>query len=274
MSLFVVDADKCNRDGICADTCPAGIIEMKDAEGVPVPADRAEEFCIHCGHCVSVCPSSAMSHATMKPENCLPVNKDWFLNGDQVEHFLRYRRSIRTYKEKVVDRDTLTKLIDIAKYAPSGHNTQPVKWRVIYDSQEVQRLAGIVVDWMRTVIKDQPEMAAAWHLDRVVAACDAGMDRICRHAPHMIVVHASKDLRPAQAACTIALTYLELAAPALGLGACWAGYFNAASNLYPPMQEALDLPNGEVSFGAMMVGYPRYKYHRMPVRKEPEITWR
>ena len=274
MSLFVVDSEKCNKDGICIETCPARIIEKNDADGVPVPIANAEEFCIHCGHCVAVCPTGASTHVAMKPEDCMPVDKSLLLNEAQAEHFLRYRRSIRTYKDKPVDRETLTKLIDIARYAPSGHNTQPVKWRVIYDSREVQRLAGLVVDWMRSVIKSEPEVAEAWHLDHVVAACDAGMDRVCRHAPHMIIAHAPKDLRPAQAACTIALTYLELATQAFGLGACWGGYFNAASNLFPPMQEALDLPGGEVSFGAMMVGYPKYKYHRMPVRNEPVITWR
>ena len=156
----------------------------------------------------------------------------------------------------------------------SGHNTQPVEWRVVYDTGEVRRLAGMVVDWMRHVIKEQPDLAASMHLDRAVAAWESGEERICRGAPHVIIAHAQKDLRPAMAACTIAQTYLELVAPAFGLGACWAGYFNAASNLWPAMYEALELPSGHAALGAMMVGYPKYKYQRMPLRNDPKVTWK
>jgi nitroreductase len=90
----------------------------------------------------------------------------------------------------------------------------------------------------------------------------------------MIVVHAQMEERTAPAACTLALAYLELAAPSFGLGACWAGHFNAAANSWPPMQEALGLPHKDISFGAMMVGYPKFKYQRLPLRKEAAITWR
>ena len=90
----------------------------------------------------------------------------------------------------------------------------------------------------------------------------------------MIVTHAPKEEQSAPAACTIALAYLELAAPSFDLGACWAGYFNAAANLWPPMQDYLELPAGHSSFGAVMVGYPLYEYYRLPLRKEPLITWR
>ena len=274
MNLFVVDPEKCNRDGICVETCPVQIIELKDADEIPAPAADADDHCLNCGHCVSVCPTGAISLSTMNPETCPPFQKDLLLNPEQVEHFYRSRRSIRTYTDDAADRNILIQLITLASYAPSGHNTQPVQWRVIYDTSEVRRLAGLVVDWMRHVIKEQPDLAASMHLERAVAAWESGEERICRGAPHVIVAHAPKDLRPAMAACTIALTYLELAAPAFGLGACWGGYFNTAANLWPPMAEALDLPAGHASFGAMMVGYPKYKYQRLPLRNEAKMSWK
>ena len=131
-----------------------------------------------------------------------------------------------------------------------------------------------VRDWMQSLIDANSPLADAMHLDRPVAAWDAGVDRILRGAPHVIVAFAHQDDRTAPAACTIAQTYLELAAHALGLGACWAGYFNAAANMWPPLQETLGLPQGHVSFGAMMVGYPRFKYHRIPPRRTARIKWR
>ncbi|UCG07782.1 MAG: nitroreductase family protein [Desulfobacterales bacterium] len=274
MNLLSVYQEKCKRDGICIAECPTGIIEFKTKEAFPTIIDGGDEFCITCGHCVAVCPHGAMNHAVMSSEACPPVRNDLSLGPDQVEHFLRSRRSIRTYKKKPVDRKTLAKLIDIACFAPSGHNRQPVNWLMIYDSEEVYRLAGLVIDWMQNLIKDASPLAAAMHMDRVVAAWEAGTERICRGAPHIVVAHAPEDERTAQAACTIALAYVELAAPSFGLGACWAGYFNAAANFWPPMKEALSLPDGHVSFGAMMIGHPKYRYQRLPSRNEARIIWR
>jgi nitroreductase len=49
------------------------------------------------------------------------------------------------YKDKSVDKAELNKLINIARYAPSGHNLQPVEWLVLGDKAELKRLSGIVV---------------------------------------------------------------------------------------------------------------------------------
>ncbi|RLC11492.1 MAG: ferridoxin [Deltaproteobacteria bacterium] len=273
MSLFTVNNEKCKHDGICAASCPVGIIEQKGKD-VPAPIEEADELCLNCGHCVAVCPHGALSLKTMPSEQCPPVRKELALSAEQSEHFLRARRSVRVYKDKPADRETITKLIDIARFAPSGHNLQPVRWLVIYDSREVQKLAGMVADWMRYMLREQPDMAKAYHMDRVIKAWDQGIDGICRGAPHIIVAHAKEEDRTAPAACTIAMSYLELAAAPLGLGACWGGYFNIAATSWPPMQEALGLPKGNASFGAMMIGIPKYKYQRLPLRNDAQITWR
>ncbi len=182
MPLFEVDPEKCNHDGICVDECPIKIIALKDKASVPQPVNGADQLCINCGHCVAVCPTGALSHQNMGPEDCPPVRKEWQLGPDQVEHFLRARRSIRTYKDKPVVRETLSRLIDIASHAPSGHNMQPVQWHVVHDTSVLQEQIAAVIDWMRYMIKEQPEMAGMMHLDMVVAAWEMGMDVICRGA--------------------------------------------------------------------------------------------
>jgi nitroreductase len=127
---------------------------------------------------------------------------------------------------------------------------------------------------MRTILQRKPEMGRGMGLDRLLVAWDAGKDPVCRGAPHLIVAHAPADDVTAPSACTLALAYLELAAPAFGLGCCWAGYLHMAALHWPPTREALALPAGESFNGAMMVGEPRYRYHRLPTRREPTITWR
>lgn len=274
MSLLTPDQELCQRDGICAEVCPMAIIEFKDKDAFPTLVDGGEKLCIRCGHCVAVCPHGAMIHAVMKPAECLPVNDDWLFGPEKVEHFLRHRRSIRNYKKKPVEEEGLTNLINVARFAPSGHNLQPVKWLVIYETDEVRRMTELVIDWMRHLIKEDSPLVAPMNLNRVVSFWESGNDLICRNAPHIIVAYAQKDDRTAPAACTIALTYLALAAPSFDLGTCWAGYFNAAATVWEPMQQELGLPEGNISFGAMMVGYPKFKYPRMPLRNEAQIIWR
>ena len=70
------------------------------------------------------------------------------------------------------------------------------------------------------------------------------------------------------------LTYLALAANAFGLGGCWAGYFNAAASSSTPLIQALALPEHMHCLGAMMIGYPKFAYHRLPTREPASITWR
>ncbi len=274
MSILTVDDAKCNRCGICVLECPSRIIEQADPKALPILVEDQVERCITCGHCVSVCPFAAIALKTMKPEDCAPVNKELLPTAEQLEHFLKSRRSIRVYKDEPVAGEILAKLIDIARYAPSGHNAQPLHWLVIEDRREVRRLAALVIEWMNLLIRKSPKVIELFHFDLFVNAWERGEDRVLRGAPHVIVAHASKDAPMAQESCPIALTYLDLAAYSLGLGACWAGYLMAAATSSPAMITALRLPGGHRCFGAMMVGYPRHKFRRIPLRNEPSITWR
>ena len=273
MELFTINQETCNKDGICAAVCPAGIIDSKDGD-YPIPDTDADVLCIRCGHCVAVCPTASLTHKEIPLESCTPIVKELGITHEQTVQFLRNRRSIRQYKDRPVDKSELKRLIDIARYAPSGHNLQPVEWLVLGDKTELKRLSGIVVDWMHWMIDNKPEIALSLHLDGTVARWDSGYDVVLRDAPAVIVAHADKDNRVAPAACNIALTYLELTSTTMGMGACWAGYFNTAATTFTPMQEALALPNGHQAFGSMMIGYPKYRYQRMPIRNEPKIIWR
>jgi nitroreductase/NAD-dependent dihydropyrimidine dehydrogenase PreA subunit len=272
MSLLTVDTDKCKKDGICASVCPLGIIDWSKGEN-PKPNSIAEEFCIACGHCVAVCPHGALSHRDMAVDSCQPIQKDLAITGAQAEQFITSRRSIRVYKDDPVPREAIEELIKVASYAPSGHNMQPAQWIVHDDRAELTRLSGMVVDWLRILVKENHPLVAMLHLDRVVERWEADYDIILRNAPVLVQVHAHKDNRTAPQGCTIAMAYLELAATAHGLGACWAGFFNMAPMFYPPIYEALNLPKDHQVFGSMMLGVPKFKYSRVPLRKKPDITW-
>lgn len=272
MSLIEINQSTCNQDGICAETCPIKIIAFNRGE-YPSLIDGGEEACIRCGHCVAVCPTGSLTHRDIPVEQCPPVQENLLLSPEHCEHFLRSRRSIRTYRDKSVPQDLIQKLIEVARYAPSGHNSQDAEWLVLGNKERIHSLGQLVIDWMHWAVENNTKEAEALHLDNVIARWDAGVDIILRGAPIVIVAHAQKDNRRAITSCALALSYLELAATSMGLGTCWAGYFGLAATIYKPLMDALPLPDGHRCFGAMMVGYPKFKYHRLPLRNTPKITW-
>jgi nitroreductase len=253
-----------------------GIIKIIEPEAFPSLSSHGEELCINCGHCVAVCPHGALRLEKMKPDECDAVRKELLPTPEQVVHVLRSRRSVRSYSEKPVPREILSELFNIARYAPSAHNDQPVHWIVIEDKKELKNLTAMTVDWMRFILKEIPEMADVdvAIMEDFVKSWEQGEDPILRGAPQLIVGYVDQSTLMPIENCTIALTYLELAAFSLGLGACWAGAFQMAATSHPPIMDALQLPEGHQSYGAMMIGYPKHRFLRIPLRNDPYILWR
>ncbi|MEE9911338.1 MAG: nitroreductase family protein [Deltaproteobacteria bacterium] len=274
MALLNIDETKCKRDGICAAECPAQIIVQADKKSFPTLLENGEEFCINCGHCVAVCPYEAISHANIPLGACPPIEKALVPDAAIVRQVLLTRRSIRQFKKTPVSHQILTELITTARYAPTGSNRQQVNWMVFQNPEEVHELAAMVIDFTRIMIPLTSDDGMLKRFRRIVGAWENGRDRIMRGAPHLIVTHSPSELSFPAADCAIALTYLELYAHAKGLGTCWAGYFTAAANAYDPLIAKLALPPGHQCFGAVMLGHPQHRYHRIPQRNEPLITWR
>jgi len=273
MNLFTVDKSLCQKDGNCAWVCPVGIITT-DAGGYPTPVEGAAERCINCGHCVAICPHAALSLGTMSARECLTLPEGWNLSAAQVEYLLKGRRSIRVFKKDVVERSTIECMIDTARYAPSGVNRQPVRWVVVHDTQKVRQIAQETVNWMKSLLKEKSPMAESFKFENLVAGWEQGRDFICRQAPHMVLMYALKDDMTAPGACMIAGAYFELAALPQGVGTCWAGYAHMALNRWPAAQDIVNISKKCDCFGAFLVGYPRFKYSRIPMRNPPKISWR
>ncbi len=274
MPLFTIDPIRCRRCGVCARACPGRLIAQPTSKDYPTPVPEAEAFCIDCGHCVACCPHDALLLSSMALDACPLIDAGRLPDAAAVRQLMQARRSIRSYKKKTVPKRMLQDIIHTARYAPTGSNQQEVSWTVISGPEEVHALATLVADFLREMLPLVADEASATRFRRLLGAWDQGIDRILRNAPHLLVVSAPADVPFAAADCATALGYIELYACALGLGTCWAGYFTAAANAHKPLMDILALPQGQVCYGAVMLGYPTVGYRRIPKRKAAQVVWK
>lgn len=268
------DLSKCNNCGICFAICPVRIIYKDEKTGSPFVSETNIGTCIKCGHCEAVCPQNAIQVNFEKLLRVPDQDGTEKLTPKQIKAYFFGRRSIRAYKPDPVDREIFKEMLDIVRYAPSGVNRQPVKWIVVQDQKTVNQMANAVVNWMRDAVEKKSPFAGQLNFARLIKSWDKGNDPICRNAPHLIIACGQKEDRMAPGDATIALSHLELVAPAFGLGACWAGYFAIASSGSQELKNLAELPQDQVVVGALMMGYPKYKYARLPKRNEAHVVWK
>lgn len=276
MSIIEINQETCNKCGICAAECPRRVITLPGG-GFPQVLAGAEVACNGCGHCVAVCPGGSLSHRNSPLQISPRIEKDLKVTPEQVEQLLKSRRSARAFKKKPVSREIITRLIEDARYAPTGHNLQEVEWLVIDNKKELARIEELGIDWLQWVIKNLPEAAAASNMQEKLDRQRLYRDAFLRGAPVLIVAHAGKDSHTSLLGAidsANALSYLDLAANSLGLATCWAGYVYIMANTFPPVQAALALPEDHATYGSMILGYNKHKYHRIPCRRTPKIVWR
>lgn len=268
-SIIQVDQEKCIHCSQCANVCPVNFIHM----GERGPEDKGNH-CIACGHCVAVCPREALNNLKTPLSNQVSLEKTPVLDGKTAANFLRSRRSIRCYKPVAVPREKILQLLNIARMAPTGGNSQGLTYYVIDNPETLKPIKAAVIDWMEELIKSGSSMAPyfAGVVDRYRKT---GQDGILRDAPCLVIAITPKDfLSRGRDNTHFSLAYAELYAPTIELGTCWAGFFEAcALSGYQPLLDLLKLPVGMVVTGGLMVGYPKYTYKRLVDRKPLQVIW-
>ncbi len=139
------------------------------------------------------------------------------------------RYSVRGYKPDAVDDDTLAKVLEAARRAPTAANRQPFRVVVVHTrgrEEELKRVYG------RPWFTDAPLVLA------VVAVPGEAWRRM--------------DDKPYdEVDATIAMDHLVLAATALGLGTCWIAAFDPVA-----AREVLGLPGDVEPIAFTPLGYP------------------
>jgi nitroreductase len=224
--------------------------------------------CIACGHCVAVCPHIAIDNTLTPLDQQLAITEYPALNKESAGRFLRSRRSIRSYKKTPVPREQLRELVEIARLAPTASNQQGVSYIIVENREIVEKATVVIIEWL------EKNPLHRYFSVMIQAFREKGIDTILRSAPHLILAISALEFQRGRENSIFSLAYLELYAPALGLGSCWAGIFElCAFSGHEPLLKLFNIPEGKKITGAVMVGYPQYRYQRLTDRNPLEVAF-
>ncbi|QEN08240.1 nitroreductase [Oceanispirochaeta crateris] len=153
---------------------------------------------------------------------------------------LRERRSIRAFKDEVIDREIMKKIIDNAIYYPSWANTQTARYTLIDDKEIVKKLAeeGMFGPNIKTVGK-APAALVISYVNGFTGKAPGGNEFVTKKG-------ASWDMFDAG----IASQNFCLAAYEKGVGTVIMGLFDEDK-----VSEIIDLPENETVAAVIPYGY-------------------
>jgi nitroreductase/NAD-dependent dihydropyrimidine dehydrogenase PreA subunit len=283
-----IDDAVCIKDGLCTRICPKVFTQERE-DAVPVVA--RPEFCNGCGHCLLICPADAIHHGTIPPERIRPLPEDTLPSFSQIEAMLRTRRSIRNFSRQPVAKDLVEKVIDCARFAPSAKNTQSTHFTVVEDPGILKEVASRTAQWLgRSAAKlrnpivrkifilrglTTGEEIERWigQFELTARNMTKGIDTILYNAPVLILFHAGKHIRFAEANANLAEHNAALAAHALGLGSFYTGYVVSACMRSREIPDLLRIPRGNKVFAGMTLGHVGIGFSRWIERDPARVDW-
>ncbi len=141
------------------------------------------------------------------------------------------RKSIRRYKGDPIPEDMFTRILEAARWAPSGKNLQPWKFIVVRDKHLRQELA----------------VASA----RQLFMAEAPVTIVACGFPEESYAHMGRYMKSWSVDVAIAVEHLMLQAQEEGLGTCWIGSFEEEE-----VKAILRIPEKVRVLALTPLGYP------------------
>jgi nitroreductase/NAD-dependent dihydropyrimidine dehydrogenase PreA subunit len=284
---IVIDLDLCDREGLCVLVCP-WVFEQAQPEDFPVVKDPGA--CFYCGHCVAVCPSGAITHHSLDMENFPEAGRHKHLQPTELVELLRSRRSHRRYNpRRPVKRSIIERMLEAARYSPTGSNVQTLQHVVVTDPETLVALYQLCIHKMRSqyaLLQDGAALTpmrpqeihdlASWEdtFESVLEANDAGRDELFYGAPGVIITHAPREGTPCPVEdATLAAFHMMLMAESLGLGTCFIGNFYELMRDSQAARDILGIPAKNDILMCFTFGYPAVRFRRLVDRQAPRISW-
>lgn len=272
--MFVVDKQKCIACEQCIKDCPVGVISLQ--EGV---AEINNTGCIKCGHCVAICPVEAVSTDDFDMNEVIPYDKDNFsVDADHLLNFIKFRRSVRRFKKKEIEKEKILKIIDAGRYTQTSTNSQDVSYTIVSEKlSDVRELAyeslkkkgEAILANLTPETEHLKRYANMWvSMYNKYKEDPAKHDRLFFNAPLAILVTSPTPINGG-----LASSNMELMVDSLGLGTFYSGFFLIAAQDNKEILDLLNIKDSKQIISCLVIGYPDVKYRRTAPRKAANINW-
>ena len=166
------------------------------------------------------------------------------------------RRSIRKYIDKPVGDDKILQMLESARFAPTGSNTQPSHFIIVKSNLMRQKLAQ--------VSHNQKWMLSA----PVFIVCVADIrSRIKEDISICVDEHSSEEeVKQIIRDSSIAIEHMVLEAESIGLGTCWVAWFTQKG-----IRPILNIPSDKYVVSIITVGYAAEAPNARPRKNLEEI---
>lgn len=169
---------------------------------------------------------------------------------------IKTRRSIRNYKDKPVEDDKIIQILESARLAPSGDNTQPWHFIIIKSEHNRQKLAEVShhQNWMLSA--------------PVFIVCVADIRSRVKDNVIISINEASpqEEVKQIIRDTSIAIEHMVLEAENLGLGTCWVAWFTQEE-----IRPILNIPPDKYVVSIITLGYANEIPKARPRKKLEEI---
>ncbi len=236
-----IDTEKCDGCGQCVKVCSDFSFELINHKAVI--SENSIFGCVACGHCMMACHTGAIAveGRTLSPVQLFDLaDKESVPTYESLLALLQRRRSIRKFKDKVVETEKVNLILEAAQTAPMGLPPSDVHVVVFENKKQVRSFAEDFSVYLKSV----RWMASNWFLllmrpfwgkandemmrefikpvfDIYVDSMEKGDNWINYDAPLAMYFYGSPYTDPADP--IIAATYAMLAGESLGLGTCMLG---------------------------------------------------
>jgi nitroreductase len=246
---------------------------------------------------MAICPQGAISHSEFPSTTIRAIQFEQMPATEQVMTLLKTRRSIRAFRDKPVPKETIARIIDGGRFAPSGHNSQSTEFLVIQDKAVLNQVSAMVIEYLKFEIKrftnplfkslalmgGRERAESGLHeiprFKQMTKSFESGTDPILHDAPVLLAFHAHRTVGFADVNAQLALQNASLVAHSMGIGHFYTGWVIAPCRA--PMARAwnrripdlIGIPPGNQLYGALALGYPIPRFKNMIERKSPQIRW-
>ncbi|WP_455790996.1 nitroreductase family protein [Clostridium butyricum] len=277
--MFKVNKDKCIGCSQCVKDCPVRVISLIDNK-----AEINNNNCMKCGHCIAICPVNAVSTDDYNMEEVISYDKNSFsVDPDNLLNFIKFRRSVRKFKDKKVEKDAISKIIDAGRFTQTSTNSQDVSYTVI--TKKLDELKALTYESLKnkgeSILASLTDKSLTKETERLKRYARIWMymyaeykkdpvknDRLFFNAPLAIVVTSPTPINAG-----LASSNMELMTDALGLGTFFSGFFVVASQDNKEILDLLGIEDSKQIATCLVIGYPDVKYQRTAPRKDAEIKW-